>query len=310
MLPEIVDGTQTTHPLSPDAAAATGLLAGTPISLGFVDMVSTALGAGVYTGGAPAACSVIGSTGVHLRATSTEGVHLNAEGTGYVLLLPIPGMVTQVQSNLAATLNIDWAIRLAGDLMTEMGHTATQAELVAKIDGWLAKSTPGAILYHPYISEAGERGPFVNGNARAGFIGLSAGHRFPDLVRAVVEGLAMAARDCYAAMGDMPAEVRLTGGAARSRALRAALSAAVKAPVRASTREEAGAAGAAMMAAVAIGLYPTMDACIAEWVTPLLGESEAPDAELVRTYERTFPAYLSARRALEPVWDMMARGQD
>ena len=124
----------------------------------------------------------------------------------------------------------------------------------------------------------------MNGNARAGFIGLSAAHRFPDLVRAVVEGLAMAARDCYAAMGDMPAEVRLTGGAARSRALRAALSAAVGAPVRASTREEAGAAGAAMMAAVAIGLHPTMDACIAEWVTPLLGTSEAPDAELMRTY--------------------------
>ena len=74
---------------------------------------------------------------------------MNAEGTGYVLLLPIPGMVTQVQSNLAATLNIDWALRLAGDLMTEMGHKATQAELVAKIDGWLAKSTPGAILTTP-----------------------------------------------------------------------------------------------------------------------------------------------------------------
>ncbi|MBV8662190.1 MAG: carbohydrate kinase, partial [Hyphomicrobiales bacterium] len=281
LLPEIVDGTQTTHPLSEEAAAATGLLAGTPITLGFVDMVMTALGAGVYTGGAPAACSVIGSTGVHLRATPTKGVHLNAEGTGYVLLLPAPDMVTQVQSNLAATLNIDWALRLAGDLMAEMGHAATQAELVAKIDRWLAQSTPGAILYHPYISEAGERGPFVNGAARAGFVGLSAAHRFPDLMRAVVEGLAMAARDCYAAMGDMPAEVRLTGGAARSRALRATLSAAVGAPVRTSAREEAGAAGAAMMAAVAIGLYPTMDACVAEWVTPLLGASESPNPELM-----------------------------
>ncbi len=180
LLPEIVDGTRTTHPLSDEAAAATGLLAGTPISLGFVDMVMTALGAGVYTGGAPAACSVIGSTGVHLRATPTNGVHLNAEGTGYVLLLPAPDMVTQVQSNLAATLNIDWALRLAGDLLAEMGHATTQAELVARIDGWLAKSTPGAILYHPYISEAGERGPFVNGAARAGFVGLSAAHRFPE----------------------------------------------------------------------------------------------------------------------------------
>ena len=73
------------------------------------------------------------------------------------------------------------------------------------------------MLYHPYISEAGERGPFVNANARAGFIGLSSGHRFPDLLRAVVEGLGLAARDCYAAMGALPSELRLTGGAARSR---------------------------------------------------------------------------------------------
>ena len=96
-------------------------------------------------------------------------------------------------------------------------------------------------------------------------------HRFPDLVRAVVEGLALATRDCYEAMGELPSELRLSGGAARSQGLRGILAAAVHAPVRVSSREEAGAAGAAMMAAVAIGAYPSMDACIAEWVTPLLG---------------------------------------
>ncbi len=61
-----------------------------------------------------------------------------------------------------------------------------------------------------------------------------------------------------------------------------------------------------MMAAVAIGAYPTMDACIAEWVTPLLGEAEAPNADLVRTYRGLFPAYAQARRALVPVWSQLA----
>lgn len=309
LLPQILDGTQVTHSLSPDAATATGLLAGTPVSLGYVDFVCTALGAGIHTGGAPAACSIIGSTGMHMRASDIAGVHLNQEGTGYVIALPIPGMVAQVQSNMAATLNIDWALRLAGDLMAEMGHEATHAELVARIEGWLAVSSPGTLIYHPYVSEAGERGPFVNANARAGFVGLTSGHRFPDLLRAVVEGLGMATRDCYAAMGDMPLELRLTGGAARSQALREIVAAAVGSPVRISAREEAGAAGAAMMAAVAIGVYPEMEACIAKWVTPLLGPVEAPDAALVQTYDRTFPAYCSARRALEPVWDMLALSQ-
>lgn len=306
LLPPIVDGSEATHPLHADAAAATGLLAGTPVSLGFVDMAMTGLGAGVHAGAPGAACSTIGSTGVHMRAVAAGGVVLNAEGTGYVIALPVPGIVTQVQTNMAATLNIDWVLRLAGGLLAESGHAASHAELVGRIEGWLAGSRPGALLFHPYISEAGERGPFVNAGARAGFVGLNAAHGFPDLVRAVVEGLGMATRDCYAAMGAMPAELRLTGGAARSPALRAVLGAAVGAPTRISARAEAGAAGAAMMAAVATGVYPGMDACIAEWVTPLLGAVEAPDAALVQTYDRMFPAYVAARRALEPVWDAMA----
>jgi erythritol kinase (D-erythritol 1-phosphate-forming) len=306
LLPEIVDGAETAHPLTAAAADATGLRAGTPVSLGYVDMVMTALGAGVHTGDAHAACTVIGSTGVHLLSKRVEDVTLNPDRTGYVMALPVPGHVAQMQTNMAAALNIDWALRLAADLMAGMGHPVASSDLVSQIEPWLAAAKPGAILYHPYISEAGERGPFVNADARAGFTGLSSGHRFPDLLRAVVEGLGMAARDCYAAMGELPAELRLTGGAARSRALRAVLAGCVQAPVRVSDREEAGAAGAAMMAAVAIGAYPSMEDCIARWVTPLLGPAEAPDPRLVRLYDRLFPAYVTARGALAPVWEALA----
>ena len=309
LLPEIIDGTQTWHPLSDAAAAATGLLAGTPVSLGYVDMVMTALGAGVRSGGVNAACSTIGSTGVHTRAKAVADVTLNAEGTGYVICLPLSGIVTQVQTNMSATLNIDWALGLAADLLAEFGTTVSHADLVSRIDGWLKASKPGALLYHPYISDAGERGPFVNADARAGITGLSMRHRFPDVMRAVIEGLGMATRDCYAAMGEMPAELRLTGGAARSQALRANLSAAVRAPVRISAREEAGAAGAAMMAAVAVGAFENMDACIARWVTPLLGAAEAPDAALADRYDRLYPAYVETRQAMPPVWERLAAEQ-
>ena len=306
LMPEIIDGSQITHFLTPEAAAQTGLRAGTPVSLGFVDMVMTALGAGVHTGAVGAACSTVGSTGVHMRSTPVAGVNLNAEGTGYVICLPVPGMVTQVQTNMAATLNIDWLLRMAADLMSDFGRSTKHADLVPLIESWLAASKPGALLYHPYISEAGERGPFVNADARAGFVGLNFNHRFADLLRAVVEGLGMATRDCYAAMGAMPLELRLTGGAARSKGLRGVLSAATGAPVRVSAREEAGAAAAAMMSAVAIGAYPSMDACIAEWVTPLLGEAEAPDPALTATYAQTYPAYKSAREGLTTAWSLLA----
>lgn len=305
LLPQIIDGTQVTHPLSAEAAAQTGLLAGTPVSLGYVDMVMTALGAGVHTGTVGAACSTIGSTGVHMQAKRSGDVHLNAEGTGYVIALPVPDVVTQVQTNMAATLNIDWALRLAADLMSDTGKPVEYSDLVSRIEGWVSRAKPGALIYHPYISEAGERGPFVNANARAGFVGLAAHHRFPDMLRAVIEGLGMAARDCYAAMNAEPTELRITGGAARSQALRQILASSIKAPVRVSQREEAGAAGCAMMAAVAIGAYDTMDDCIGEWVTPLLGQAEQPDPDLARVYDQVFPAYVSARQSLPPVWDAL-----
>lgn len=306
LLPEIVDGSQITHPLTSDAARQTGLRAGTPVSLGYVDMVMTALGAGVVGGAGDVACSTVGSTGVHLRAVSADRVHLNDAGTGYVICLPVPGVVTQVQTNMAATLNIDWVLGIAAGIMSDMGQAVSHRDLVAHLDGWLGAALPGQILYHPYISDAGERGPFVNADARAGFTGLAQGHRYPDLVRAVAEGLGMAMRDCYAAMGPLPSELRLTGGAARSRALRGILSASLNAPVRVSDRDEAGAAGAAMMAAVAIGVYPDMNACIAEWVTPLLGTPEQPDPSLVASYDRLFPAFVAARCALPPAWDALA----
>jgi erythritol kinase (D-erythritol 1-phosphate-forming) len=309
LLPEIVDGTEITHPLSAQAAAATGLAAGTPVCLGFVDIVLTALGAGIHTeNAAGASCSIIGSTGMHMRAMRNDDVHLNAEGTGYVIALPLPGMSAQVQSNMAATLNVDWVLNLASDLLKQFGTSLTHADRMKCIDGWLQSGRPGALLYHPYISDAGERGPFVDPNARADFIGLTSESRYPDLFRAVVEGLGMAARDCYLSMGvPMPDELRLTGGATRSPTLRGVLGAVVGAPTRISTRDEAGAAGAAMMAAVALGIYPDMEACIAEWVTPLLGQPETPDAELMQLYARLFPAYRQARQALVPTWDETAR---
>ncbi|MDE3176924.1 MAG: carbohydrate kinase [Pseudomonadota bacterium] len=307
LLPPILDGVATTHPLSAGAAAVSGLTAGTPVSLGYVDVVCTALGAGILSDGAPARCTIIGSTGMHMRAAPASEAYLNDDGTGYTMTLPIPGMIAQMQSNMAATLNIDWILGLAGDLFASLGHTVSKRELIDRIEGWVGATRPGSLLFHPYISEAGERGPFVNNHARAGFNGLSFSHRFPDLVRGVIEGLSFAARDCYEAMGRSHSEVRLTGGAGRSKALRAILAACLDAPVRVSSREEAGAAGAAMIAACAIGAYADMNAAIARWVTPALGAAEPPDPALVKVYASLFPAYLETRRALEPVWDCLVQ---
>lgn len=303
LLPEIVEGTEQHGSLSDAAAAETGLLAGTPVVLGYVDVVCAALGAGLYDPGADLGCTIVGSTGMHMRfIKSAEDVVLNPHGTGYTMTFPVPGSYAQMQSNLAGTLNIDWLIDVALGVLSTEGVDRSRADLLAKADGLVAAAEPASLLYQPYISEAGERGPFTDATASAAFLGLSTRHGYGDMLRAAYEGLSFAARDCYGAMGDLPKDVLLTGGAARSREIRRILGAVLGAHVRTSGREEAGAAGVAMMAAVCLGVYPDMAACASQWVFPYLSEAEAPDPELTATYDKTFGIYQEARQKLQPLW--------
>lgn len=310
LLPPILDGMQTHHSLSDEAAEETGLTASVPVVLGYVDVICTGLGGGLYQESGEFGCSIIGSTGMHMRLVPTLGdVRLNSERSGYTMAFPVPGTAAQMQSNMAATLNIDWMLDLADDILRSHGIDRSRSAYLATLDTRVLEAQPAAALYHPYISEAGERGPFMEPAARAQFIGLHAGIDFSGLMRSVLEGLALAARDCYSAMASIPGEVRVTGGAARSQAMRTILAATLGADIRRVEREEAGAAGAAMMAAVRLGLYPDMVACSANWVDPLLGPAETPDAALTKTYDRMFPIYKDAREALRPVWRALANAR-
>lgn len=307
LLPPIVEGTEIAHPLSAGAAAETGLPAGTPVVLGYVDVVCTGLGGGLYDPQGRVGCTIVGSTGMHMRvAPSADAVRLNAEMSGYTMAFPVPGMYAQMQSNMASTLNIDWLLDVAREVLDMQGITRSRGDLLQGMDERILDRPAGRLLYHPYISKAGERGPFLEPAARAMFTGLELGMGYADMMRAVFEGLCLAARDCYAAMGSIPEEVRITGGAARSRALRLMLASMLDARVRTSSRAEAGAAGAAMMAAVQQGLHASMGDCVAVWVDPLLADATEPDPALVQTYDKAFTRYRETRDVMRPVWRAMA----
>jgi erythritol kinase (D-erythritol 1-phosphate-forming) len=307
LLPEMVDGSTTTHPLDLAAAVETGLPAGIPVTLGYVDVVCTALGAGLYEPTRSIGCSIVGSTGMHMRFVPlVDDLALPAEPGGYTMPFPVAGSASRMESNMAATLNIDWVSDIACEASGLLGRAAERGAALAAIDARVLEALPAAALFHPYIHAAGERGPFLDPLARAQLTGLSAQAGFLELARAVYEGLAMAARDCYAAMGDAPEEIRIAGGAARSKALKLILASAMGAPVRESAREEAGAAGAAMMASVAIGIFPDMAAAAAVWVAPLLRAMVTPDPELQELYGRMFPIYVATRKAMTGIWPGLA----
>lgn len=303
LLPPIVDGATQCHALSDKAAASCGLKAGTPVVLGYVDVICTGLGGGLYDPEGKVGCTIVGSTGMHMRITpDVSAVKLNAEKSGYTMAVPVEGKAALIQSNMASTLNIDWLLDVARGVLKSQGVERSRGELLKGMDDAMMAKPSGSLLYHPYISRAGERGPFLDASARASFIGLDTSHDFASLMRSVFEGLCFAARDCYEATGSIPEEVRITGGAARSSALKVMLASTLGAPVRTVNREEAGAAGVAMMAAVQQKLYPDLDACVAEWVNPLLGQPTLPDSKLRTVYDASYKLYREVRATLPPVW--------
>ena len=308
LLPPIVDGVRQWHGLSADAAARTGLAQGTPVVLGYLDLACGALAAGSYAGGAETGVSIIGTTGMHLRLVpEPDQVVPSAAMTGYCIPFPVPGYTLQMQTNMAATLNLDWLVHLVQDAACLGGAEASRdnQDILRALDDAVLKARPGAVLFHPFISSSGERGPFIDPFARAGLLGIDQNVRLPEVARAVYEGLGFAARDCYIAMGGLPASVRITGGAAHSESMRVILAACLNCPVSLVAHDEAGAAGAAMIAAGSVGLYRDMAECVTRWIAQPKSDILNPDSALARTYEVLFPVYREGYASLPTVWRRM-----
>lgn len=306
LLPPIVDGMSHADPMLAAVCKATGLPAGLPVTLGYVDVICSALGGGLYERGAASAMTLTGTTGIHMRYTeSAASLVLPPEPTGYTIAFPGGGFV-QLQTNMAATLNIDWVLDLARDVLASRAMDITRDELFDGLDERILQAVPGSAVYHPYISPAGERGPFVNSQARAAFSGMDQQAGYYELVRAVYEGLAFAARDCYESIGQLPAQIRLGGGAAQSAALQHIMASVLNRPVQVAERPEAGAAGAAMIAAIKHGYFDSVQACTRQWVAPSIGEAVQPDTGLVTLYQALFDAYVGLRRSAVPFWRQLA----
>ncbi len=306
LLPPLLDGSAHHGVLGIDAARATGLLQGTPVVLAPVDYLATAIGGGVIGDADDIGCSVLGSAGMHLMLIADPTTATAGEPCGYTVLFPRAGTWLRMVSNMATTLNIDWLVGCIADFVRQLGvGPAERARILELLDAGAGDAPPGRALYHPYISDAGERGPFVDPRARAQFSGLTSQVQMADLMRAIYEGIAFAARDCYGAMPRPPRALRLTGGASRSATLRRILAATIGCPVRLSLREEAGALGAVTMAAVCMGVFATIDAACAAWVEPHLAAAEAPDPDLVGTYDALFAAYRLGYESARPAWSAL-----
>ncbi len=307
LLPEIVDGSKITHKLTNESAQLMGLKAGTPVSLAYIDAVCTYLGSSGLNINKNIGNTIIGTTSGHMIPEEISSISPNQNlKSGYVMVLPINNLALQFQTNMSGTLNIDWLKFLLKDIFKEFNIGYDEKIFINKIDEWINRAKPGQLIYHPYISDAGERGPFINSNAKASIIGLRSKFRFPDLVRSFIEGLCYAAKECYSAMGKTPEEIILTGGASKSKALREIFSSVLDCPVRTINRNEAGASGAGMIGAMSIGLYNNWNNCLDDWVDSYIGKRESCEKDLNIIYEKIYKSYLESRNSMTDTWEHLS----
>ena len=218
LLPEIVEGTQVAGGLTPEAAALTGLKPGTPITLGYVDVLCTGLGGGLYDPKGETGCTIVGSTGMHMKIAPTAAAceAQRASFRATPCASRCPACMRRSSPTWPRPSTSTGCSTWAATCWPRKASSASRGDLLKGLDERIMEAEPARAIYHPYISQAGERGPVMEPAARAMFTGLELGMGFADLMRAVFEGLCFASRDCYSAMGDIPREVRVTGGAARS----------------------------------------------------------------------------------------------
>ena len=268
LLPDIVDGTRHHGALTTAAAAATGLLAGTPVVLAPIDTVTTALGLGMGSRDPAVGGTVLGASNLHMRAGDDPAIAASIAGQAAILpFAPAGGWLGVVHQS--GTTNVDWLVRSAEQLLLDAGLIGLpQSELRALLERRAAEAAGGAASYRPLDGGPGE----------AAFSGLSAQTTFYDLLRAIYEGLGGAARDGYGALGFRPGHVRVNAGAAGPLAYEC-LAGSLDAPVFTIGWEAPAAAGAALVAAIALGQYRDATDGQRAWVGPRLREVQRVERE-------------------------------
>jgi len=283
-----------------EAAALTGLRAGTPVVAGAGDVPASIIGAGAVEAGV--ASIILGTT--CLSCLTVPEPTFEPPDVGLLFALPGSNWL-RVMANVAGTTNLDWFIRqFFADLQVA---SSSSADLFERLETVVDFSPPGAngVLYHPYLSPVGVIAPFVEAGARAQFFGLLPGHTRADLLRAVYEGVALAIRDCYAVMDAPISEVRLSGGGAKSRIWGQMIADVLGARVIVPEGAEFGAKGAALLAGVGLGWYPDVQTAVLSTSRPL--RAYEPNDDLQSVYDSAYILYRAMREALLPAWKMNAR---
>ena len=287
LLPALFESSEVCGQLRPAMAAQLGLQAGTPIVAGAGDQMAGAVGMGIVRPGMVSA--TIGTSGVVFAATDRPA--LDAQGRIHTFCHALPGRWCVMGVTQAAGLSLRWFRDLlrvpcpAGDDPYDR-MTAEAAGAPAGCDG---------VLWAPYLM--GERTPHLDPGARGALVGLAASHQRAHILRAVMEGVAFSLKDTLTIFAEMNLpvkKIRLGGGGARSPLWRQIQADVYGMPVETLQAGEGAAYGAAILAGVGTGVWPSLDQACDEVIAVSSAQEPGPDLLATQAaytrYRKLYPA--------------------
>lgn len=251
-LPPLRRSTDIVGAIAQEAAAETGLVAGTPVCGGFFDVAACMLGSGAVNLHDYAV--VAGTWGISAAYLQSPVHHPALTQT---CCFDGPDAYMAVVSAPTSCVNLDWFL-----------HNIRPGLSYAEANAIAAAYAPAALdlLYLPFLHP-----DMHHPHVQAGFIGLKPRHTWQDMLRAVYEGVVFAHRlqvDRLRAAGIVRPGARLMGGAANAPLWCALMADCLGLPIDTLAEKQAGALGAAMAAAIAVELYPDAQTAIGRMVHP------------------------------------------
>ena len=292
LLPTLVLPTDVVGQVTPEAAAATGLAAGTPVVAGYFDVIASALGSGAA--GPGNASIVLGSWSINQVFTRTP----IRDPRVFMVSAFGDERYSSMENSATSAANLEWYVRTLVERGAHhpdpFGHV-NEAVATAPI----ASDDP---MFHPFLY-----GSRHGAHHRGGFYGLAGWHDEGHLLRAVFEGVCFEHRrhiGVLRAAGADIDEIVLSGGGARSPVWCQMMADCLAQPIILGSEEESGALGAAIAAAIGIGRFPDEIAGAAAMTHARA--RLAPDPAASAVADRRFAVWSRLTAAMEPYWDDLA----
>jgi xylulokinase len=251
-LPKVFESQEISGRVNEEGARLSGLRTGIPVVAGAGDQAAGAVGMGIVKPGAVSA--TIGTSGVVFAATSKPV--LEPKGRIHTFCHALPDRWHVMGVTQGAGLSLRWFRGQFGSGKDD-GRDPYQ-----RLAEEAAKTPPGAdgLLWTPYLM--GERTPHLDPNARGALVGITAQHTRAHIIRAILEGVAFSLRDSLTLFQEIgvPIEsIRLGGGGARSPLWQQIQADIYGMPVELIEADEGAAYGAALLAGVGIGAWPSVE---------------------------------------------------